>query len=61
VSKTTDVIIQEQLRRSKGKSDPRAVLEIRRRDAFLNELEVPAEMVEAEVWRELSVSTKLRQ
>ena len=53
-----DVILEEQLRRSKGLSDPEAVLEIQRRDAFLNELEKPAELTEAAVWRELLMSAQ---
>ena len=39
ILRNTDVIVQEQLRRAKGLSDPEAMLGILRRDAFLNELE----------------------
>jgi hypothetical protein len=60
ILRNTDVIVQEQLRRAKGLSDPEAMLEILRRDAFLNELEKPAESAEATVWRELILSSQQR-
>jgi len=60
ILRNTDVIVQEQLRRAKGLSDPKAMLEILRRDTFLNELEKPAESAEAMVWRELVLSSQER-
>ena len=60
ILRNTDVIVQEQLRRAKGQSNPEAMLEILRRDAFLNELERPAEAAEAMVWRELILSSQER-
>ena len=60
-SRNADIILEEQLRRRKGFSDPEAEREIQRRDDFLNELEKPAESAEAEVWRELYVSKSKRR
>ena len=58
IQRNPDVIVQEQLRRRDGHSDPEAMVEILRRDTFLNELEKPAESAEAAVWRELILSSQ---
>jgi len=58
IQRNPEVIVQEQLRRRDGHSDPEALVEILRRDTFLNELEKPAESAEAAVWRELILSSQ---
>jgi len=60
ILRNTNVIVQDQLQRAKGLIDPELMVEILRRDAFLNELEKPAESAEAAVWRELVSSSQER-
>jgi len=60
VLRKSDQVIQQRLRR-KGRIEPEMQLALQERDAFLHELEKPAEIAEAMVWRELVESRRKRK
>jgi hypothetical protein len=57
VLRKSDQVIQQRLRR-KGRIEPEMQLALQEREVFLHELEKPAEIAEAMVWRELVESRR---
>lgn len=56
----SDQVVQERVRR-KGRLEPEVERALKEFDAFINELEKPAVMAEAVVWRELIQSQRMRK